>query len=291
MRHWINWRLGLGAYAQYGPRNYEMRPPVPRPVPKGWWEELQREAARIREGRKPNPDDPRITFWHRMGVWITNINDFPVNYLDEYCKGEYSLVVVPCAWGQRMERDNVAELHAWTAAAQRRGYTVVGSQWGSPDGPGDCEREAAYAVAMARRFNFDGWIMNGEKRYEVSGWSRYYVRRFRADLPNMPLGWSPEVQLSLDHGYMKEQAVCYMPQAYPLEIPRATLDLAVQVGKNFGYELTDMLPLIQAYPTGGERMPAVRYRDDARRLGLRGLVLYTGNQSLDVPQYWRDLVL
>ena len=33
------------------------------------------------------------------------------------------------------------------------------------------------------------------------------------------------------------------------------------------------------------------FREQARFLGLPALILYTANQSADVPQFWRELVV
>jgi len=223
-------------------------------------------------------------------MWVTRIDHFPPPYAVAYGNGQYPYVVVPCLYG--LVRESHTEgLAEYVEDLHRLGFKVVGSQWGRGGNLAEAELEAAAAAAAVSEYGFDGWVMNGEKNYEGMSRSAAYVRKFRDLHPSLPFGWSPEARLDLDHAVLQELGVAYMPQAYPLEAPVATLPYCVEWGVKFGYELRNIIPLVQAYPTNGERYPAERYRAQARVLGLTALILYTANQSADVPQFWRELVV
>jgi hypothetical protein len=224
-------------------------------------------------------------------MWVTRIDHFPVEYCVSYGHGEYPIVVVPTLRGRVME-DNLDGLAQYVKRLQASGFKVAGSQWGEAFDGQEAEVEASWAAEAINDFGFDAWVMNGEKVYEGGGKSLLYTRRFRTHFPELPFGWSPEPRLALDHRFLQANGVCYMPQAYPLE-NKWDVAMCVQVAvEQFGYDVKNVHPLIQAYPNpAGERYPAVNYRDQARKAGVPALCLYTANQSADVPQYWRDLVV
>jgi len=224
-----------------------------------------------------------------MGVWITRIDHFPPDYAIMLGRGRYPVVYVPCLYGLVME-PHTEGLREYVQQLQHRGFDVVGSQWGEALSATQAEAEADRAVAAVSGFGFDGWVMNGEKKYEGGGRSGAYARRFRRALPRQPFGWSPEPRLALDHEVLQELGVCYMPQAYPLENGR-DVAYCIEWGVKFGYQPKNIVPLVGAYPVNGERYPASRYREQALAGGVPGLILYTGNQSADVSDYWRELVV
>lgn len=287
---WIRWYLGEGEFKPYGPRNPDARPPVPKRIPAAWWERMVRLLAQRRKlhSRTP-PHDDVLAFWRRMSCWVTRIDHFPAEWLPTYGGEQYRLVIVPTLYGVDRE-DHTEDLLGWVKNAQAYGYKVCGSQWGQAHDVAEAEREAEAAVRAVAEFGFDGWVMNGEKLYEWGGKSGAYVKRFRLRKPAIPLGWSPEPRLALDHRVLQENSVCYMPQAYPLEngwdVQRSVLQ-----GRAFGYEAKNIVPLIAAYETSGQRWAAWMYRDQAKDHGIPGLCLYTANQAADVPQYWRELVV
>lgn len=259
------------------------------PIPPWAWEKLRRFLV----ARRPKPAslniDRGLAFWRRMGMWVTRIDHFPASYAVDYGQGEYPYVVVPCLYG-RTKDSNLDGLAEYVKELHRLGFKVVGSQWGRGGTLDEAILEAEAGAFSAADYGFDGWVMNGEKNYEGGARSAAYVRRFREIQITLPLGWSPEPRLDLDHAVLQELGVCYMPQAYPLENGK-DIPFCVEWGLKFGYELENIVPLIGAYPVNGVRSSAVTYREQARFLGLPGLILYTANQSADVPQFWRELVV
>jgi len=215
------------------------------------------------------------------------MDHMPADWLVSYANGQYPLVVVPTLSGTG-PGDTVGTVGAYTQQLQGYGFKVCGSQWGVGEDP---VGEAEAALGAINTYGFDGWVMNGEKAYEGGGKSAAYAMRFRESRPHFPLGWTPEIRLNLDHSVLQRKGVFYMPQVYPGEISWLSLDYAVQWALEFGYKLENVGPLVQAYETNGVRPPATVYRDDARRLGLGQLTLYTGNQCLDAPNFWPSLVV
>ena len=235
-----------------------------------------------------------------MAVWITRIDHMPVEWLNSHALGKYPLVIIPTLKGKTYENypDGTQltpqALRDYVALLQSHGYAVCGSQWGWGDDPVG-EAEAGLGALIAAEENgqrgFDGWVFNGEKRYEGGDKSRLYTERFRLTRPHFPFGWTPEQRLSLNHDYLQLKGVCYMPQCYPLEAG-GDLDYVYDWAENYGYEKQNVNCLVQAYPTNGIRPDAdADFRDVARRRGYGQLTLYTGNQSLDAPDFWRDLVV
>lgn len=296
---WLRWYLGEGEYKGRR-RDKSSRPFVPDGKVPGWAWDKKREFLAARRKSHPLPPapplvvppaDPRIEFWQRMGVWITRIDHFPVEWLPQYARDEYPIVIVPCLFGTQLEVD-ADELRTYIKTARDLGYLVVGSQWGKATDAVSAQYEASVGATQCNLFGFDGWVMNGEKLYEEGGESAAYAREFRRRLPKLPLGWSPEPWLDLDHDVLRELAVVYMPQAYPLENyfdVAMCLDTAKQ---HLGYDPAEVVCLVQAYPSpDGRRYDPLKYREQARSRGARGLILYAGNQAADVPDYWRELVI
>jgi hypothetical protein len=254
----------------------------------------RRLLERLRARKVQRPEGPQrehfsLAFWRGMGVWITRISDFPAEWLPTYAAG-YSFVVVPTLYGTELDPGIVspADLQTWVGKARAAGIEVAGSQWGLGDYPA-AEAQAAYLQVLEH--DFDGWVMNGEKKYEGGSKSAEYANAFRNVQADLPLAWSPEPRLSLDHNVLQAKGVAYMPQAYPLE-NGWNVDAVAQVGLDFGYRSENIIPLIQAYPDGaGTRWPAGDYAKRARDANLPGLVLYAGNQAADVPNYWKELIL
>lgn len=218
----------------------------------------------------------------------------PVSWLDAYSKGNYPLVVVPALYGKVMQGYpdapplTVEILTNYVNILHAHGYKVCGSQWGTGVDP---VGEADAALGLLTAVPFDGWVMNGEKPYEGGFKSGAYTLRFRNTRPRFPLGWSPEQRLALDHEVLQQKGVFYMPQYYPLESGSKDLDYVIIWAKNFGYDLKNVGPLIQAYPTHGVRLNAANVRDDCIRLDIDQCTLYPGNQCLDSPEFWTDLVI
>lgn len=255
-----------------------------------WIDEWGVDVEAWRKRAVGNDGGTRMAFWRRMSAWVTRIDHFPPSWLAEYGKGEYGIVVVPCLFGLESEVGGVA-LSQYVAEAKALGFSVCGSQWGKARDQVEARAEADRAALAVRSFGFDGWVMNGEKLYEGGGKSGAYTEQFRAAHPTLPFGWSPEPMLSLDHGVLQAHGVCYMPQAYPLE-NGADVTRCAQVALMFGWDIEDVVPLIQAYLSPqGSRYAAASYRSQAQAFKLPALCLYTANQAADVPQYWRDLVV
>jgi hypothetical protein len=226
-------------------------------------------------------------------VWITRIDHLPVPWLVQYGQGQYPLVIIPSLDGKVMQSypdgrvESVAGLTAYVNELHSNGFKVCGSQWGHADDP---EGEADAALGVVAAVPFDGWVMNGEKPYEGGGKSKLYIERFRLSRPHFPLGWTPEQRISIDHNVLQLKGVFYMPQCYPLE-SGGDLDYVIDWAVNFGYKLENVGPLVQAYTTNNVRPSAMNFRDTAVRRGVGQLTLYTGNQCLDAPEYWRNLVI
>ena len=114
-----------------------------------------------------------------------------------------------------------------------------------------------------------------------------WVREFRRFLPTLPLGWSPEPRLDMDWAYLRSQGVCYMPQAYPVEIQSPapgfwTVEHCLDVARGYGYRNEECNPLVQLH--GDPDIDTVRqYVTDARTAGLRWLTLYPLDQALARP--------
>lgn len=288
---WMRWYLGEGEF-KGDARNPARRPRVPRKIPKAWWDRLAKILAdRRRHAERPKPHD--YSFWHGMSAWITRVDHFPPIYVHEYCRSDYRLLIIPTLKGTELETYpdgtalDAAEIRNFVSACRAMGYRIAGSQWGwAADIDGECDA----AIAAVNRFQFDGWVMNGEKLWEGGGKSARYARRFRAAFPRLPFGWSPEPRLDLDHRVLQELGVAYMPQAYPLE-NGWDVTMCVEWGLKFGYAVEEIVPLVQAYTTGDRRVPAGVLRDQAERARLKGLCLYPANQATDVPRWWRELVL
>ena len=231
---WVRWYLGEGEF-KGDPKNQSRRPlGVPRPVPHWAWQKLRLFLA----ARKPQPVVPMdrgLAFWRRMGMWVTRIDHFPPSYAVAYGNGEYPVVVVPCLYGTAREQ-HAEGLAEYVKELQGLGFKVAGSQWGRGGTLEEARLEAEAAAFAVSDLGFDGWVMNGEKNYEGGARSAAYARRFRELQPTLPFGWSPESRLDLDHAVLQELGVAYMPQAYPLEAPVATLPFCVEWGVKFGYE-------------------------------------------------------
>ncbi len=272
---WVKWRMG----GKVGSKP----PGTPSPVPDWVWLPA---TATIREVNKQRSLEP----WRSMGVWVTRIDHMPPVWLELYGAGLYDYVVVPTLFGTQPEpfTEGLAE---YVAGARERGFLVMGSQWGRATNAAEAEVEADAGAEAYKDYGFDGWAMNGEKTYEGGGKSGAYARRFRQRVGfRVPFLWTPEARLSLDHSVLQELGVAYGPQAYPLENGR-DLDYCAEWARNFGYLPENTVPLVGAYPVDGVRYPAEVYRSQALANGLPAVVLYTGNQTADVPQYWRDLAV
>lgn len=239
-----------------------------------------------------------------MTVWITRYDHMPVEWLVDYSAGEYPLVIIPSLFGKLMqhypdrEPESVQALTAYVMQLHSAGFAVCGSQWGVAEDPMG-EADAAHGLITAVEdacqarggSGFDGWVMNGEKRYEGGNKSASYAMRFREWRPRFPLAWTPEIRLSLDHNILQQKGVFYLPQVYVAEQPWQTVQYAVDWAMNFGYEKKNVGIMCQAYTTNDVRPSAAAYRDECRRLGIGQAVLYTGNQCLDAFPYWRNLVI
>lgn len=251
----------------------------------------------------PDPDPPpppppedherELAFFRRMTVWVTRPDHMPVEWLVEYSQAQYPLVVIPTLFGTTWQRYDEIQftpenLTAYINQLHSHGFKVCGSQWGTAVDP---VAEAEAALGALEILPLDGWVMNGEKPYEGGGRSRLYVERFRATRPRFPLAWTPEQRISIDHGYLQLKGVFYMPQCYPLE-SGGPMSYVMEWARNFGYDPKNVGPLCQAYQTNGVRADAdTTFRDPARAAGAGALTLYTGNQCLDDPGFWRELVL
>lgn len=273
---WVKWRMN----GRVGVRPEK----APSPIPK-WAFAPEREVVQELNRREA------LAFWRGMGVWVTIPAHFPPVFLDAYGAGQYGYVIVPTLFGTGPDA-HTEDLDAYIEEAHARGFRVVGSQWGRATTVAEAEAEAEAGAAAYRDGGFDGWCINGEKLYEGGGRSGAYARRFRRKLGfRVPLLWSPEPRLDLDHAVLQELGVAYGPQAYPLE-NKADVDYCATWATNFGYANENTIPLVQGYPSPeGLRYPAEQHRDQARVHGLPGLILYTGNQTADVPEYWRALVV
>ena len=272
---WVKWRCLNGRQG--------VRPEkAPSPVPRWVWDPATEVVQRVRRERS-------LAFWRRMGVWITRLDHFVPEWVATYGGGHYDYVIVPALWGAGADNGpGQDELVGWVVRAKAQGVQVVGSQWGLAEDPAV---EAASAATAVRAYDLDGWCINGEKAYEGGGKSAAYAREFRARLPYVPLLWSPEPRLNLDHSVLQDLGVAYGPQAYPLENGWSVADVTVWA-RNFGYEEENTIPLVQAYTSPfGTRYPAEEYRDQARAEGLPAVIMYTGNQCLDDADYWIDLLV
>lgn len=286
---WVRWYLGVGEFVGKK-RNMAYRPAgAPKTIPAWAWFRLKVHLGQEPDPRlpAPTPSDDALAFWRRMSFWVTRIDHFPPDYAEVYAEGVYKIIVVPCLWGVKPEA-HTEGLAEYVKAMQAKGFKVAGSQWGEGINP---ITEADAALTAINKYGFDGWVMNGEKAYEGGGKSAAYIERFRSIRLNFPLGWSPEVRLDLDHAALQHHRVCYMPQVYPLEIPVATMPYAVEWADKFGYERKNVVPLVQAYTTDGVRYSAMTYREQAKFYGLPGLCLYTANQTVGHPEWWRALVV
>lgn len=273
---WVKWRMR----GKVGPRPAKAPFFIPR-----WAFAPEKEV--VREVNK----EESLEFWRGMGVWVTRIDHFPPVWLDAYGAGEYRYVVVPCLFGVLPE-ENTDDLDEYVAGARARDFGVVGSQWGAATTVAEAEDEAEAGAAAYRAHGFDAWCINGEKRYEGGGRSSAYAHRFRQRVGfSVPLLWSPEPRISIDHAVLQELGVAYGPQAYPLENGK-DVNFVAEWARNFGYLAKNTVPLVQAYQApDGSRYPAAEYRRQAIENDLPGLILYPGNQAADVPEFWRDLVL
>ncbi len=234
--------------------------------------------------------DPTF-WWGKNGIWINQLENAPVEYVGPLAEG-YDWITVKISHGLEQVFDEKYE--ARIIEYKMLGLSVVAWTWVTPERVAEQTRLAAI---LRRKYGFDALIVNAEKCFDGTGldgkWDAVAYARTRQWLGgwmfDCPLAVSPEPRSAMDHRSWQDANAVYMPQAYPLE-NHATVSDVVDFGLSVGWEPHQIIPLCQVYKTEGKEYPAAEHHRRALDKGVSGVVLYTGDQSFDRPQVWRQLI-
>jgi hypothetical protein len=175
---------------------------------------------------------------------------------------------------------------AWVDAARRLNMKVAGwHRCTLPDPAQDGQQAANTTLHLA----LDGYALNIEAEYDTFGNSNdtatlartgQLLTAFHTVCPQVPLAAAVTPRWTGDHNALREHGCCLMPEAYPGEVPDATVKACVDFAELYGWLAADVRPLFQVYPTDGVRPSASQAIADAHTAGVR-LTPYPIEASLD----------
>lgn len=209
--------------------------------------------------------------------------DTPLGLVPPWIKG----LVVQVAWGSGPPEQPVNA--GWLEEARRR-FTVYAWAWCNG---GDAQAEAEWHRECAQ--GYAGFCANMEEPYDAHGNSadpRYTMPKAYLKHLNWPgrLAVTTTATFGSDMTAWIQAGALTMPQAFPREVPLATLTLCVEHAQAWGWPLNQIRPLAQAYPTNGARPDPVAMDIEAAALGV-GVCPYTIEQAMDTSgQQWLTIM-
>lgn len=185
----------------------------------------------------------------------------------------------------------------WVAAARALGVKVAG--WHRCTLP-DPAQDGQAAGAATLRLGLDGYNLNIEDEYDTHGKqgtpetdvilkrTGQLLAGFRSVCAQVPLSASVTPRWTGDHDALRAHHVCLMPEAYPAEVPSATVAVCVDHARAYGWQAADIRPLFQVYPTNGIRPDAAQAIAEAHTAGVK-LTPYPVESALDDQTLLRNL--
>lgn len=189
-------------------------------------------------------------------------------------------------------------LYSWVATARAQGMKVAG--WHRCTDPSPAQ-DGRWAAEFVHQYGLDGYNLNIEAEYDTHGkygtpeaerilaMTGQLVSAFREGCPQVPLSASVTPRWTGDHDALRRARCAIWPEAYPGEIPTATLAACVAHTDAYGWHRDDVRPLVQVYPTNGVRPPVQPYLDEARAAGVK-VTPYPIESCLDDEPMLRALV-
>ncbi len=239
---------------------------------------------------KPKPPPaPKVCdpVFHGASVWITNMDDFAIEYLP--LMDGFNSLVMQTLDGLRGVPVRIDRMAQFRAAGKR----VLSWSWCTDDNPRKQAENAAWDCDL---YGFDGHWANAEKAFDsnggrvaasaewLDGWFGYWKEMGRRPAP---LGVSPEPFSGIDHGAWQAAGAAYGPQAYTAE-NGATIGGVVGWGIKCGWDTGQIVPLIEPVIDGKETSTR-DYVRDSHSYGCPGLVLYPGDQLVGRPDVWAEI--
>ena len=224
----------------------------------------------------PAPKDPWLA-----AAFVATPGDVPLTLVPPWITG----LVVQVAWGSGPPPQPISE--GWLAEA-RRNFDVYAWAWCQG---ADVENEARWHADCAQ--GYAGFVANMEEPYDAHGNSadpRYkaperYLEALRGRWSG-PLGVTTTWSHGSDMTAWVAAGALTMPQAFSKEVPSATLSNAVQHAQSWGWPLGQIRPLVQSYPTNGQRPDPTALNSEALQLNV-GCIPYTIEQAMDeAGQEW-----
>jgi hypothetical protein len=185
-------------------------------------------------------------------------------------------IFVQVAWGT----NPVGIGSAWLAKARALGFELYAWAW--CDGK-DIEGEARIHAACAR--GYSAFCANMEEAYDAHGDASSpkmgMPSRYLAALDwTLPLAVTTTPRFASHLGEWAKRGACYQPQAFPLETKVGLTETVEFARFTLGYPYALIRPLIQSYPTNGQRPDPEAFNAEAELLGVGGIP-YTIEQCLD----------
>jgi len=209
--------------------------------------------------------------WERS-AFVANPSAVSLEIAQHYIKR----LVVQVAWGT----NPVGISQAWMDKARRMGFDLYAWAW--CDGK-DIEGEARVHAACAR--GFSAFSANMEENYDAHGDANSpkmgMPSQYLAALDwTLPLAVTTTPRFASHLGEWAKRGAIYQPQAFPLETKVGLTETVEFARFTLGYPYQLIRPLIQAYPTNGQRPDSAAFNEEAEMCGVGGIP-YTIEQCLD----------